>query len=130
MSWPYRFIFTLTPEETAHRRYLLDSYGQLAQLSLLFPLVCLQLLFAFHFIFGRVLSFLKRNDNKAPAEQEKLSLSSRATLEPLIKAARRLDWFLDDEIWPGWGTWKQASFGILWGIWLLMLVIRDTGDGK
>ncbi|MCJ1432208.1 hypothetical protein MMC27_001564 [Xylographa pallens] len=49
-------------------------------------------------------------------------------LSPIIEATRKIMWLLDDSIWPGWGTWKEAVFGVLWGSWLLALVLRDTGD--
>jgi hypothetical protein len=107
MSWPYRFIFTFTPEELSHRRELLDSYGSFAQASVLFALVLAG-------CFSRLQS--SRRVDGIPQE--------------LKKVGRILSWKLDDGVAPGWGTWKQLLFGAAVGSWLGLLVVRDTGEGK
>ena len=131
MSWPYRFDFSLTAEQLAHRRYLLDSYGQLAQYSIVFPLLCFQILFVSGFLVSQAQWFKTRKEERITEPREWSSSELTVdVLSPLLRITRKIKWVLDNEILLEWGTWKQAVFAVLWGSWLLTLVIRDTGDGK
>ena len=42
----------------------------------------------------------------------------------------RFRWALDEPVAPGWGTWREWSVAALWTAWLLMLVVKNTGDGE
>lgn len=42
----------------------------------------------------------------------------------------RVRWALDEEVIEGWGrkgVWLVAG---VWGSWLVLLAVRDTGDGE
>ena len=38
-------------------------------------------------------------------------------------------WALDEPVAPGWGTWREWSVTALWTAWLLVLTVKNTGDG-
>lgn len=41
----------------------------------------------------------------------------------------RFRWALDEPVAPGWGTWREWSVAALWTAWLLVLTVKNTGDG-
>ncbi|MCJ1384650.1 hypothetical protein MMC17_007768 [Xylographa soralifera] len=129
MSWPYRFDFSLTPEQLDQRRFLLDSYAQLAQYSVIFPLLCFQIPLVSRFLVLQAQRFTKTNENRPTEHTERppITVVGRS-LSLITEFKRKIRWVLDDSIWPGWGTWKEAVSGGLWGSWLLALVLYDTGD--
>ena len=131
MSWPYRFGFSLTPDQVDQRRRLLDSYAQIAQYSVIFPLLCLHLPLVSRFLVSQAQRIFKASKTAPTEDAERSPVSMvEGFVSPIIENSRKIMWLLDDSIWPGWGTWKEAVFGVLWGSWLLALVLRDTGDGK
>lgn len=42
----------------------------------------------------------------------------------------RFRWALGEPVAPGWGTWQEWSVAALWTAWLLVLVVKNTGDGE
>ncbi|MCJ1389524.1 hypothetical protein MMC18_002381 [Xylographa bjoerkii] len=129
MSWPYRFDFSLTPEQLTQRRFLLDYYGQLAQYSIIFPLLCFQVPIVSRFLVSQAQRSFKTNAKTLTKYGERPPLAvARGFVSPIIQIIRKIKWVLDESIRPGWGTWKQAVFGVLWGSWLFALVLRNTGD--
>ena len=42
----------------------------------------------------------------------------------------RLRWALDEELIEGWGTRGQWLAAVVWASWLVVLAVRDTGDGE
>ena len=131
MSWPYRFDFSLSPEQLEQRRYLLDSYAQLAQYSVIVPLLCFQLPLVSRLLISQAQRISGTNEKAPPEHSENPPITGTARfLSPVTERIRKIKWVLDDSIWPGWGTWKEAVFGVLCGSLLLALVLHDTGDGK
>ena len=126
MSFPYHFV-DLNNEQNLRRRQLLDGYGQFAQLSiLLLPLV-------YHIGFGLRLLISRTWPFKSPQ-------TVKAHQSPVVSGFRqrpkgkftnlltRIRWFLDEEVFVGWNTRQEWLAAILWTMWLLVLVFRDTGD--
>ena len=131
MSWPYRFDFSLTPEQLDQRRYLLDSHAQLAQYSIIFPLLCFQLPLVYRFLVSQAQRFSNTNEKASTEHSERLPTTvTGRLLSPIIASTRNIRWVLENSVWPGWGTWKENVFGVLWASWLLALVFHNTGDGK
>ena len=42
----------------------------------------------------------------------------------------RLRWALDEELVEGWGTRGQCLAAVVWASWLVVLAVKDTGDGE
>ncbi len=42
----------------------------------------------------------------------------------------RLRWALDEELVEGWGTIGQWLAAGVWASWLVVLAVKDTGDGE
>ena len=42
----------------------------------------------------------------------------------------RLRWALDEELVEGWGTRGQWLAAGVWASWLVLLAVKDTGDGE
>lgn len=125
MRWPYHFV-DLTESQIQQRRFLLDNYGQFAQLSvLLLPLL--------YQLFSCVRLIGHRLQNKAQyrplkARQSPTGRHSHSFDSSLSRFSRqRVHWWLDDEIAPGWGSRKQWLSVAIWTSWLSCLVTKDTG---
>ena len=119
---------TLDAAQSDRRRELLDSYGQVAQLSALIPLLAFPTTFLIRFATQKVKRF------RGPAEKEHQSPQVSRFPKTFKYSSNawwgRLQWELDEEVFEGWGTRKLWLVGGLWTLWLLVLAIKDTGDGK
>lgn len=126
MGFSYRFVRLDTAQE-AHRRQLLDSYGQFAQISALIPLLSFQLIF--------VTRFLGRKWNGYGGKPVKVHQSPRLSVFPdhnrltTSSLAARIRWALGEEVARDWGTRLEWLIGAGWTVWLLLLTLKDTGDG-
>lgn len=127
MNHPYHFV-ALDAEQELRRRHLLDSYAQFAQLSILLLPLIYQLYLGIRLLAGR---FRKPNDYQSVKEHQSPVASEfkqpAAGFPSNVWA--RLQWALDEEIVKGWGTMQEWLVAGLWAIWLLMLAVKDTGDG-
>ena len=127
MEWPYSLSVDLNEEQQASRRRMLDAYGQFAQLSILLLPLFYQLSRALRLLSNRV--YVNR---LSPNVKERQSPTVSAWEIPDSSSGkgslRWLRWMFKGEIAQGWGTWQQLFFAFLWASWLLVLVIRDTGD--
>lgn len=128
MGLPYHFV-SLDDAQTAHRRHLLDSYGQFAQLSALVPLV----VFGWFFTLRSALMQLQESRTRsARKERQSPQVSSFPKRSDTVSSGNlwgRFDWALGDQVIDGWGTRREWIFAGLWTAWLLVLVFKDTGDG-
>jgi hypothetical protein len=130
MSWPYHFV-DLTQEEIIKRRILLDRYGVYAQLSALIPVLAFQL----YRLGAWVYLQRKRTEVRYTAvpdtpgspfqKQNRVSTSGR-----LARRWRLALWWLEGEVYPGWGLRGHWIAGLTWASWLLFLTVHKTGDGK
>jgi hypothetical protein len=130
MSWPYHFV-DLTQEDIIRRRILLNRYGVYAQLSALVPVLAYQL----YSLGVWVSSKRKRTEvgyTEVPSSpgspfQKQIRL---ATNGRLAKYWRLALWWLEGELFPGWGLRGHWIAGLTWASWLLFLCVHKTGDGK
>ncbi|KAL9100502.1 MAG: hypothetical protein Q9163_004125 [Psora crenata] len=130
MGFPYRFL-SLDEDQNRRRRYLLDNYGQFAQLSILLLPLIYQLTVGIRLLLFRSLLQWKagyqlvKDDHPSPVASRRVKGNAAV---PSTWTWRRIAWILDEEIVPGWGTrWEWLMTGC-WTAWLLLLVIKDTSD--
>jgi hypothetical protein len=130
MSWPYHFV-DLTQEEIIRRRILLDRYGVYAQLSALVPVLAYQL----YRLGVWVSSQRKRvevgysevpSTSGSPVQKQKRLSTSGG----LARRWRSALWWLEGEVYPGWGLRGHWIAGLTWALWLLFLSVHKTGVGK
>jgi hypothetical protein len=130
MSWLYHFV-NLTQEDIIQRRILLDRYGIYAQLSAFVPLLVYQL-----YRLGIWVSSQRKTSQVAytgvPSTsgspvQKQIRLSTSGGLE---KWWRSTLWWLEGELYPGWGLRSHWIAGLTWVSWLLFLTVHRTGDGE
>ena len=126
MGFPYHFV-DLNEEQDQRRRYLLDSYGQFAQLSVLLLPLIYQLSFGIRLL-------LSRTQRRAGYQQVKEHQSPRiarfnGTKTPVPKWSwQGFNWWMGDEVAQGWGARKEWAITFSWAAWLLLLIVKDTGD--
>ena len=128
MTWPYRLDVSLDEEQQAHRRRLLDAYGQFAQLSVLLLPLFYQLSLAIRLIAGRVLA-TKRPDIVKDHQSPVVSTPRKPDATSTTATWERLRWVSEGEVMKGWGPWQQWLLAQLWASWLLVLVVKDTENG-
>lgn len=127
MGYPYHFV-SLDDEQNARRRHMLDSHGQLAQLSILLVPLFYQLCYGIRLLVTR-----RKHSGYQPVKEHQSPVVSRFA-NPALKPSSnnvwaRLRWAMDEEFVEGWGTRQQWFFAGIWALWLLVLAIKDTGDG-
>lgn len=128
MGYPYHFV-SLRPEQETRRRELLNSYGQFAQLSILLLPLLYQLGLGFRLLISR-LGRGKRYGLVKGHQSPVVAASKQGNRERVGGWARRLRWALDEELIKGWGTTRQWLAAGVWGSWLVLLAVKDTGDGE
>jgi len=127
MALLYHFV-ALDGDEELRRRGYLDRYGQIAQLSILFIPLIYQLFYGLRLLVGR----LRRQHGYQPVKQHQSPIVSRFKPPPKTLPSNiwaRLRWAMDDEFVKGWGTRQEWLIATLWAGWLLVLAVKDTGDG-
>lgn len=129
MGFLYHFVRLDTAQE-AHRRQLLDSYGQFAQISALIPLLSFQLIFVIRFLQRKWKEYGRRKPTKKVHQSPRLSVFPKHNrLTTFSFAAARVRWALGEEVARNWGTRLEWLIGAGWTVWLILLTVRDTGDG-
>jgi hypothetical protein len=157
MAFPYHFPSN-SPAQSSRRRQLLDAYGQFAQIStIMLPLFCFQISFIVRFLLKKLrlrqnkygYSTLRPSSSRPPRQKVRQSprvatfssqqAGSDAVEEEEMKGKKlsgsigrwwtRFRWALDGPVATGWGTWREWSIAASWTAWLMLLVIKDTGDG-
>ena len=125
MGFPYHFV-NLNDEQNLRRRQLLDGYGQFAQLSILLLPLIYQLCLGVHLLASRLWSAQPQavKEHQSPV----VSNFKKPDRRPSTNLLARVRWFLDEEVFEGWNTRQEWLVAILWTVWLLVLVFKDTGD--
>ncbi|KAL8915299.1 MAG: hypothetical protein Q9171_000169 [Xanthocarpia ochracea] len=131
MSISYAFT-TINETQIQRRRYLLDSYGQLAQWSVFFPLFAYQTLLFTTFLFHKFVPSSKGKTKRHASPLVSLFDEQSVTLKPSqVYRWNLFQWFLDQDVFlvvtSGWGTWRVLLIASAWTIWLSILAVRDTG---
>ncbi|KAI4247406.1 MAG: hypothetical protein LQ352_006162 [Teloschistes flavicans] len=129
MSFQYSFV-SLDEAQLQRRRHLLDTYGQIAQLSALIPLLAWQLPLLVQSVRNRLTLSQKSDRTKAHASPvvSRFANDAGKTNGRRVTRWARFKWFLDGEVAQGWGTWRVVLIAALWATWLSILAIRNTGD--
>ena len=127
MGYPYHFV-NLDEDQNVRRRHLLDSYGQFAQVSVLFIPLLYYLSYGFRLLLRKL---YKSNGYQSIKEYQSPVVSRFRQLprKPPSTLWTRIRWSLDDEIVEGWGTKQELLIAGAWVMWLFVLTVRDTGDG-
>ena len=123
MGWPYHFV-DLSAEQKDRRRQLLDRYALIAQLSMSIPLLITQLSFVTKRLWAPGIGRVKK-ERGSPLPANPRSRSNNS----LLLIWRKLAWWLGGPIARGWGSRREWIIAGLWAVWLLGLVVKDTGDG-
>ena len=126
VHYPYHFI-DLDKEQLQRRRFLLDNYGQLAQASILLLPLIYQLSVGLRLLVTR----FNRQIRYRPVKQHQSPVATRFRQNQSVGKVwswQRLQWWLQDEIAPGWETRKEWLIAGSWTAWLLILIIKDTKD--
>jgi hypothetical protein len=130
MSWPYHFV-DLTQDDIIKRRILLNRYGVYAQLSALVPVLAYQLY--------RLGVWVSSQRKRTQVEYTKVSSTPGSPFQKQIRLAlsgglakrwRSTLWWLEGELYPGWGLRGHWIAGLAWASWLLFLSVHKTGDGE
>jgi hypothetical protein len=126
MGLLWHFV-SLDDAQSARRRQLLDSYGQIAQISALIPLLALPITSGLRLAFRRAKAFTRiaKKEHQSP----QVSKFPNHFKSPLNAWWSRLQWALDEQIVEEWGTRREWLIAGLWTVWLLVLAMKDTGDG-
>lgn len=129
MGWlGYSFV-DLTEEQVHDRRVMLDHHAFIAQLSVL----AIPLLVQFYHLSSWGWKRFGLGDEeqspsspylKADAERDKISC-----LSGVKHRITKVRWWVAEEVLQGWGTRNQWISGTAWMVWLLVLCVKDTGDG-
>ena len=129
MAWLWHFV-TPNQEELAVRRQLLDRHGLYAQLSAIVPVLAYLLYRLSVWVFsekqrvGQGYEALPSRTGSPSRKGNKLS-----SIGVLKSQWRLFSWWMEGEIYPKWGLRVHWIAGISWASWLLLLSIRQTGDG-
>ena len=126
MGWPYHLL-DLSSEERDLRSELLRRYAVYAQLSALIPILTFQL----YRLAGWVFSERQRSKLNYSALPSSPSLKQArfSSLGSLRRKWRSALWWLESEVYPGWGLRGHWIAAAAWITWLLFLCIHKTGHG-
>jgi hypothetical protein len=124
----YSFV-NLTKEQVDARRLALDHYALVAQLSFIAILAGIQIYYLSSWLTGRCGEGDEERTPSSPylkaeIESEKISWKRKAR-----KSSTKLRWWMGDELAKGWGRRGEWTCGAFWMAWLLVLCIKDTGEG-
>lgn len=126
MGLLWHFV-SLDDAQSARRRQILDRYGQIAQLSALIPLLAFPIISAIRLAFRRAKAFVGTVEKEHQSPQ--VSRFPKHLKNPSNAWWSRLQWALDEQVVEGWGTRREWLIAGLWTVWLLVLAMKDTGDG-
>ncbi|KAK5135468.1 hypothetical protein LTR08_005256 [Meristemomyces frigidus] len=129
MDWPYHFV-NLTEAQNHQRRYLLDWYGSLAQISALAPLLVMQCYFLASWVARKRRDRSETETPSSPvAKSERLGKKGRVW--NFSATARKVAWWAGDSLdVSGYhlGSKGEVVAAVLWAAWLVSLCIAQTGD--
>lgn len=108
---------------------MLDNYGQFAQISALIPLFSFHLIFATRFLIRKWNGYDYGRKPIKVRQSPRLSVFQKPNQLTASSFTVRLRWALDEEVARDWGTRLEWLIGALWTVWLLLLTVKDTGDG-
>ncbi|KAK0280456.1 hypothetical protein LTR91_001332 [Friedmanniomyces endolithicus] len=130
MGWLYHFL-DLSTEQRQQRRQSLDHHGNIAQVSILVPLLLLQC----HFFFAVWLHTRWRNQNdlevpSSPRVKGERSFRKTTSAKRITAIWRRLQWWCGGPcsiLGAHLGTNGELVVAGLWTGWLTLLCLLQTG---
>ena len=129
MGYPYHFV-SLNPEQETRRRELLNSYGQFAQLSILLLPLIYQLSLGLRLLVSRLWRGRSYGAVKGHQSPVVAGLKQGHGERDGVAGWARLRWVMEEELVEGWGTRGQWLAAGVWASWLVLLAVKDTGDGE
>ncbi|KAK5995663.1 putative metalloreductase AIM14-like protein [Cladobotryum mycophilum] len=135
MGWPYEFL-KQSNEELAHRRSIIDLYGQIAHISSIAPLLIAALvrlaIYAARFISkgGSSSSSGSRVQYQEVPGSPAVKARRASAAGGLAASWRKLVWWLGDDVTAFGSSWGQRDewiLGLAWTTWLMALSVRGTG---
>ncbi|KAK0364333.1 hypothetical protein LTR02_008585 [Friedmanniomyces endolithicus] len=130
MGWPYHFL-DLTTEQRLQRRKALDYYGNIAQVSVLVPLLLLQCYFVIAWLHTRWRNQSDRDVPSSPRIKGERSFRKTTSAKRITATWRRLQWWCSGPcniLGTHLGTNGELVAAGLWTSWLLLLCSLQTGD--
>ncbi|KAI1264483.1 ferric reductase like transmembrane component [Xylariaceae sp. FL1019] len=129
MSWPWQFV-DLDDAQKIARRHALDRYALVAQLSALAPVIAFLLYRATKWAIAKATGLSRGSYSALPGSP--VAKQRRSTsIGSWTARWRKLAWWLSDDIvilgW-NWGPRDQMIGGVIWGLWLCALSVKDTGN--
>ncbi|KAK1075391.1 hypothetical protein LTR74_000353 [Friedmanniomyces endolithicus] len=130
MGWPYHFL-DLNTEQRQQRRQSLDYHGNIAQVSILVPLILLQCYFFVSWLHTR---WRKQNDLDVPSSPRvkgERSFRKTTSAKRFVATWRRLQWWCSGPcniLGTELGTNGEVVAAVLWTGWLLLLCSLQTGE--
>lgn len=127
MAWPYAFI-DLSDAEKIHRRELLDWYGFLAQISVIFPLLVLQVYFL---VIRLQVRWQSASSIDAPSSPR--IKGGRTGLRLWTPRWRKGRWWMGEKVVLGGdviGSRGELLGATAWLVWLALLSLADTWRGE
>ena len=125
MAWPYHFV-KLSDDQVDARRICLDRAGLVAHLSVLAPIYILLLVRFGKWVAGRS----KKSDYDVVPGSPMRKAARLERGSGFSRTWRRVSWWMGEEIVYGWGERKFWIAGVAWWVWLIVVCVTGTGDGK
>lgn len=120
MVFGYEFV-DLNDEQKAERRYLLEYYPFVAQVSVIGVVIAFWCGIAIRKLAKGVPNPRKKHVEPEPGENAPGKIA---------QSVARLEWWMGKPVVKGWGTRSEWVCGGLWTVWLLYLSAVQTGNGK
>ena len=129
MGWfGYSFV-DLTKEQVHARRVVLDQYALIAQVSSIVVLLAFQLYFLASWLNRKVRGHDEYEVTSSPILKAEIEDNRGSLVHQIKQKTASARWWLGNEVAPGWGTRSEYVGGAVWMLWLLVLCIKDTGEG-
>lgn len=128
----YRFV-DLTSEQKHQRRERLDWYGLLAQLSVLVPLLAVQIYFLASWVRRNLAQSNGLDQTPSSPHTKKIRDEQYFDTKQFARRWRTVVWWCGDSIHlagVSLGTKGELLGGFSWMAWLTILSFLQTGDGK
>lgn len=128
MNWPYHFLDPLPEAQQAERRQKIDSSARNAQVSVITPLVFLQV----YYIGCAWREARRRKAEFETSSSPRLKGRQSGWISTVETRWKRFEWWCGDELNVGGmnlGTKGQVLGAVAWAGWLLWQCFEGTGDG-
>jgi hypothetical protein len=127
----FGYAFTdLTEAQKHKRRDLLDLHATIAQASIGVVLALIQAVILVSWLSQRLGKGDEESRPSSPYAKHELETQRHSVKSTVRKGWRRLRWWMGEPLMEGWGTKGEWVIGSTWIFWLLILCVKETGDGE